>query len=209
MNSVVKFPVPRNLEDNETAVTLGQWKNQFTIYAQRDSNFSPFLTANWNKDAQYYGFQTAQQGVNCELFIRHVTSFLKTPFWNHKILNRSRNLKDIWKTFNTIFGIEEDADSFLDIGAIKYDGSESPSSFYARIMYHLESHLPTAGTEVDGISAGDQGEKMSILVMDMAAWAWMDKINPGLVDRGKIDFGTQIKQGKRISALVPDIAKHM
>ena len=108
MHSTVKFPVPRSLEENETAVTLGQWKNQFTIYAQRDSTFAQFLTATWNPDLPNRGFENglitaAQQAQNCDLFIRHVSSFLKTPFWNLKILNRTKSLKDIWDIFNEIF----------------------------------------------------------------------------------------------------------
>ena len=213
MTTTVKFPVPRSLEENETAVSLGQWKNQFLIYAQRDPTFEPFLKDSWDKSQEHMGLRAAgplspeQRAVNCELFINHVSSFLKTPFWNHRLLNRTKSIKDIWKIFDEIFGIETTADSFLDLSSLKHNGSESYSSFLARIMYHLENHLPSAGTVVDGISAGLTGEKMSIMVMDMAVWIWLEKINPVLVDRVKIEYGVQIKQGFRISALAPQIAK--
>ena len=213
MSTTVKFPVPRNLEDKETAVSLEQWKNQFTIYAQRDPTFAQFLTEQWDQSKPNLGFEdagavaAATKAANCKLFISHISSFLKTPFWNHKLLNRTKNLKGIWEIFDEIFGIETTADSFLDLSSLKYNGSESYSSFLARILFHLENHMPKAGAEVDGITAGPAGEKMSIMIMDMATWIWLEKISPILVDRVKIEYGVQIKQGMRISALAPQIAK--
>ena len=209
----VKFPVPRQLEENETVVTLGQWKNQFTIYAKRDPVFVTFLSVNWNSDQPNRGFvadnlQTAAaKAANCELFINHVSSFLKTPYWNKRILERTRNLADIWKIFDEIFGIESNADSFLDLSSMKYNGTESYSSFLQRIMFHIENHLPEGGITVDNIQSGETGEKMSIMLMDMATKDWMEKIHPSLIDRVKIDYGVQIKAGMRLSQLAPQISK--
>ena len=209
----VKFPVPRQLEENETVVTLGQWKNQFTIYAKRDPVFVTFLSANWNRDLVNMGFQSdniqtdVAKAANCELFINHVASFLKTPYWNKRILERTRNLSDIWKIFDEIFGIDSNADSFLDLSSMKYNGTESYSSFLQRIMFHIENHLPGGGLTVDNISSGATGEKMSIMLMDMAVKDWMEKIHPALIDRVKIDYGVQIKAGMRLSQLAPQISK--
>ena len=82
MATVVKFKVPRKLEDKETEVTLKHWKNEFLVYAQRDSSFSPFLTGSWDPSKDNYGYtgqDAATQSAACQLFINHVTSFLKYP----------------------------------------------------------------------------------------------------------------------------------
>ena len=167
--SSVKFPVPLPLEATETAASLEQWKNSFTTYAQRDPLFLPFLTNSWDSGAVNRGFRdierglsAAEQSTNCELFLKHVSSYLKYPFWNKRILNRTTNLKSVWKIFDEIFGIEQTADSLLDISSMKYNGSEPYNSFLARIQFHLENHLPKAGITVDGISSGPTGEKMTI-----------------------------------------------
>ena len=43
--------------------------------------------------------------------------------------------------------------------------------------------------------------------MDMAALLWIQKIDPHLYNRVKIDNSLQIKNGHRLSQLVPTIAK--
>ena len=210
----VKFPVPLPLESNESAASLEQWKNSFTTYAQRDPLFLPFLTKSWDSDAVNRGFRdieggltAVEQSTNCELFLKHVSSYLKYPFWNKRILNRTTDLKSVWKIFDEIFGIEQTADSLLDISSMKYNGSEPYNSFLARIQFHLENHLPKAGITVDGISSGPSGEKMTIMISDLAVKEWLEKIHPGLIDSVKIEYGAQIKEGARLSALAPQISK--
>ena len=91
MATVVKFKVPRKLEGKETEVTLKHWKNEFLVYAQRDSSFSPFLTSSWDPSKDNYGFtgnDAANQSAACKLFINHVILFLKYPYWNHKICRK-------------------------------------------------------------------------------------------------------------------------
>ena len=99
----VKFPVPRQLEENETVVTLGQWKNQFTIYAKRDPVFATFLSISQPN----MGFISdniladATKAANCDLLINHVASFLKTPYWNKRILERHMfNFSELLRTAN-------------------------------------------------------------------------------------------------------------
>ena len=210
----IKMRVPRPLEKKETAESLGQWRNLFTNYTQRDPIFSPFLTCKWRREQPMLGFTdidggltAAEQKANCELFLSHIASFLKEPYWNNKILKRTSDLNDVWIIFDEIFNIEHNADSLLDIASMKYDSSESYSSFLARIQFHMENHLPPASITVDHVSSGANGESMSIMVMDLAVKEWLEKIHPSLIDRVKIEYGVQIKEGIRLSALAPQISK--
>ena len=170
----VRFPIPDKLNEKETAPSLEQWKTSFVTFAQRDPTMAAFLTANWDNSLPNRGFHNidggltaAEQSANCELFLKHLVSYLKTPYWNNRIIERSTSLESVWKIFNEIFDIEHTADSLLDITSMKLSASESYSSFLARIMFHLENHLPGAGITVDNITSGG-GEKMSIMVMDLA-----------------------------------------
>ena len=153
------------------------------------------------------GLTAEVRAANCDLFLNHITSFLKEPFWNLRILNRTTDLKSVWKIFDNIFNIEYNAGPLLDVSSLKYTGSESYSSFLARINFHLENHLPPANIEVDMINSGVNGEKMSIMIMDLAVKDWLQKIHPDLIDRVKIEYAVQIKAGTRLSALAPQIAK--
>ena len=211
--SSVRHQLPEKLKEVETASTLEQWKTTFVTYAQRDPLLTPFLTANWDFELPDRGFTSidggltaGEQNTNCELFLKQLTSFLKYPYWNRRIVERTKNLKAVWEIFNEIFNIEHTADSLLDIASMKINASEPYSSFLARIQFHLENHLPSAGITVDNISSGT-GEKMTIMVMDLAVKDWLDKIHPGLIDRVKIEYGVQIKEGIRLSALAPQITK--
>ena len=209
----VKFPCPEKLNEIETAPSLEQWKTSFITFAQRDPALAPFLTAKWDTTKDHRGFHTipggltaAEQATNCEMFLRHLVSYLKKPYWNIRIIERSTSLKSVWKTFDEIFDIEHNADSLLDIASMKMSTSESYSSFLARILFHLENHMPGAGITVDNVASGN-GESMSIMVMDLAVKDWLEKIHPSLIERVKIEYGVQIKEGVRLSKLAPQIAK--
>ena len=211
--SSVKFRPPRKLADRETAESLTQWKNEFIVYAQRDQTFAQFLTCNWSQTELNMGFENGptgsaeEQAENCKLFINHIMTFLKNPFWNHEIRDRSTSLASIWKTFDDIFEVESTADSFLDIASLQYNGSESYLTFLARIKFHLENHLPPGGTTVDGITTPPGGDLMSVAMLDIATYIWLDRVDKRLIERVKIEFGVQIKEGARISKLAPQIAK--
>ena len=209
-SSVVKFKVPRKLEDKETEVSLEHWKNEFLVYAQRDAAFAPFLTNSWDPDKENFGFTGADAAVTmnaCKMFVNHVVSFLKYPYWNHKIMDRSKSLKDIWKHFDTVFCIETSAESFLDLALITYDRTESYHSFLARIVYHIENNKAPANIEIDGISSGKNGDKMTITMMDLAITTWLQKIDQRLIHQVKVDYAVQIKEGKRLFELSPQISR--
>ena len=150
--------VPRPLEKKETAESLGQWKNLFTNYTQRDPIFSPFLTCKWRRELPMLGFTNidggltaAEQKANCELFLSHIASFLKEPYWNNKILKRTSDLNDVWIIFDEIFNFEHNADSLLDIASMKYDSSAvfwlASSSTWRTTSLPLRSLSTTCGQE--------------------------------------------------------------
>ena len=163
------------------------------IYAQRDPVWKPFLTATWNPAAPHYGFQDIENGLskeeqkeNCEMFIEHIATFLKDPFWDNRLKERATSLKKIWEIFDFIFTIETSASSFLDLSLIKHDGTESYHSFLARIIYHIENNLTPANVNIDGLSSGE-GDNMDITKMDLAVTIWLEKLDPCLIEIIKTD----------------------
>ena len=131
----------------------------------------------------------------------HVASFLPEPFWNHRIMERSKCMEDIWETFNYIFSVETSAESFLDLALIEYNSTESHHCFLARIIYHIENNKCPPKKTFDGLDSGENGDSMNITMMDLAVTCWLEKIDKCLIHQVKIEYAIQIKEGKRLFEL--------
>ena len=209
----MRFHRPRDLGNHETAASLDHWQNQFIVYIQRDTLMSPYLTGTWNFGAANMGFTTeldgvtaVNRGLNCKLFLSHLASFMTVPYHRKTIEQRSTSLEDVWKILRGIYNVEKDAETLMDIGPLVYDKSESYQSFYHKIVYLIEMNLAPGNITVNQIATGD-GDTLTVTLLDMAALLWIQKIDPRLYERVKIEFAVQIKQGQRLSQLVPQIAK--
>ena len=100
---------------------LEHWKNSFEVCIQRDKFFAPFLTDKWDLAKKNYdlkaenNMEPSDTVEHCKPFMAHIDSFLPDPFWNHRIQERSKCLKDLRETLDSIFNIETSAVSFLDL----------------------------------------------------------------------------------------------
>ena len=217
-NAVVKYPFPDKLQKVETADSLDHWIHQFKLYIQRDPVLAPYLAETWDYGLPTMGFTdperlpagalTAEEkSKNCKLFLAHVASFMKVPYYRISIERRTTNAESIWQLLRRSYNVETSAETLLDIGSVTYDKTESYLGFYQRLLYLVESNLAPANVTVDHVKTGDTGDSLSVTMMDLIALNWIQKIEPRLYDRIKIDFAVRIKAGERLSSLVPDIAK--
>ena len=213
-NQVMRFHRPRELGTTETADTLDHWINQFTVYIQRDPIMSPFLTGTWNPNHATMGFTEAREGVtiqqqsaNCKLFLSHLASFMTVPYHKKTIEKRTTDIESVWNLLRGIYNVEKSAETLLDIGSLAYNKAESFASFYYKIVYYIEMNLAPANIEVNHVNSGEDGDDLSVTLLDMAALLWLTKIDHRLYDKVKINYAVQIKNGERLSQLVPTIAK--
>ena len=211
----MRFQRPRDLEADETASSLEHWKNQLEVYLKRDPTLAVFLGETWNPQAANYGleakagFTQEQMEANCKIFLGHICSFFKYPYYNHLIKERSTDMESIYDILNEIYHIEKDVSSFTTVAKVKKNSAESYAVFYAKIVYLMEQNLAPAGKTVNRVVTPATGDKMSVSLLDHAALLWLLKIDPRLVDQVDFDFATQIKEGKRLSELVPQISKNL
>ena len=137
VNVQTRFKIPEKLEIKETAESLAKWISDFKVYAQRDPTWAPFLTETWDFNDDDMGFtdpaggvpegqlSAAEKGRNCKLFLAHLTTFLKRPYYNNAIEERTTSIESVWKLLRRIYNVELLAESLLDIGDLTYDKSES------------------------------------------------------------------------------------
>ena len=198
----MRFQKPRLLEAEETADSLEHWRNEFEVYLTRDDKMAPFLTLNWDASAENMGLRAqgeitaAERAASCKLFLGHVCSFFKYPYYNKKIKERSTSLQSIYNILEEIYNVEKTAESFLTLGKISKSNSESHSVFYAKILYLVEQNLAPANVTVDNVETGAQGDKLTVTMMDMTAMMWLMKIDPRLLDKVEVEFAVQIKASR-------------
>ena len=210
----LRLQIPRKLNNSETAETLDHWIHTYKDYVSRDPILAPFLNTNWNYNANNMGFtqpiadvQPAQLAINCKQFLSHVNSFMANPYSRKAIERRTTNVESIWTLLREKYNVTKSAESLLDIGNLAYDKSESYACFFEKVVYYVEMNMAPANTTVNHVTTGAEGDKLSVTLMDLCAILWMQKIDPRLFNRVRIDYSVQIKNGSRISELVPTIAR--
>ena len=213
-NAAIRLQLPRKLNNIETADSLDHWIDTYVDYIQRDPILATFLTCNWNYAEDNMGFTVAAGGVapaqraaNCKIFLSHVNSFLPNPYSRNAIAKRTTNVESIWTLLREKYNVTKSAETLLDIGTLSHDKTESYASFFQKVVYYIEMNLAPANITVDHVATGEDGDELSVTLMDLAAIIWIQKIDPRLFDRIRVDYAVQIKNGSRLSELVPTIAR--
>ena len=148
----MRFQRPRDLEANEYSSSLEHWINQLEgpKGLKRDPAMSIFLGETWNPAAAHYGleakdgFTQVQMEANCKIFLGHICSFFKYPYYNYLIEERSTDIESIYDILREIYNIKKDVSSFTTVAKVKKTSTESYAVFYAKIVYLMEQNLAPA-----------------------------------------------------------------
>ena len=211
--NVMKFQQPRDLNDVKDRDSLEHWINNFTVDANKDPQMSPFLTRTWNANEAHMGQEALgdntapQMATQCKLFFKHVASFLPFPYFNKHIEQTTTSIHTVWVLFREVYNMEKDASSQLDLVDIDQNKSEPYLTFWHRLVYLMENNLAPANLTVNHVNSGAVGDKLTISMMDTAACFWLRIIDKRLGDLVRSEYSVQIKNGARLSELVPRIAK--
>ena len=209
----MRFQRPRDLEATETEASLEQWINHFEVYIKREPTMAMFLTAEWNPLAANMGcaavapYTVEQMADNLKVFLGHVCSFLKYPYYNHIIKERSTKFTSICDILREIYHIEKNVSSLFSIARVKKKSAESYEVFYAKIVYLMQQNMAPQGKTVRYITTPVGGDKLTVTNLDHAALFWLMKIDSRLIDKIETDYAVQIREGLLLSELVPQIAK--
>ena len=118
-------------------------------------------------------------------------------------------MADVWDCIFEHFGLNVTGETLLDFSSMQQTENESYRQFYDRLLAHTRLHLPKENVEVDGISSGPTGEKMTISLLNMVALQWLQKINSQLVDIVKLEYSKELRGAQQLSSLVPRIANNI
>ena len=179
----MRFQRPRDLEAEETAASLEQWINHFEVYIKREPTMAMFLTAEWNPAAAHMGCAAVepltqeQVAENLKIFLGHVCSFLKYPYYNHIIKERSRKFTSICDILREIYHIEKNVTSLFSIARVAKKSAESYEVFYAKIVYLMQQNMAPQGKTVRYITTPAGGDKLTVTNLDHAALLWLMKID--------------------------------
>ena len=166
---------------SETLHSLNHWKTSFRTYYRRDSYFKAFLLpdATWTNSARDHYGQTADvngnttirsaadKGEDLKDFLNTLAGYLPFPYLTEKIVDGSSKLQDIWDTIYEHYGVSVNSESLLDYVNVKINEGETYRQYYDRLLSHARLHLPRANIVVDGINTGENGEKMTVGLMNL------------------------------------------
>ena len=74
---------------------------------------APFLTDTWDTTAENWGFQATAEATaavrkaNCKLFLCHLASFLKVPYYSMAIQTRTTSLESVWELLRKVYNVEK------------------------------------------------------------------------------------------------------
>ena len=212
----LKFPPPRQLEHQETLDTLDQFKSQFRLFYKRSDETKEFFAqgARWNSTQANYGLQggtnedRAARSDNLEMLLTQVAAHLPFPYLTQKLVKDTKNFEDVWSIIYSHYGVKPSQSSFIQYAQLRKKADETPMTFYERLSHHARAHLAPAGAILDG-TANAAADTFSLSLKNHITLDWLRLLDPRLLDIVQTEYGTELKSGTQLAALVPKIAHNL
>ena len=108
--STTKVNQPRKLTENEDLDSFEDFWFQCEVYYSRDEKFAPFFNdphKAWRAmTVANRGLEDADQANNLNTLLRALATYALGPYVKKDILEKSRNLQDVKKTFMKLLEID-------------------------------------------------------------------------------------------------------
>ena len=215
----VKVLPPRQLVDTETTHSLTQWKINFKQYCKRDDNYRHFLlaTTTWNAAVENYGFANNVGNRTPEMlkedvqdFLLMLASYLPHGYITDKILKKSRSFDSAFTIVEEHYGLTPSQETFCDFASMLRLPNEPYRQFYDRMVAFISKHLMKRNgrqnVEVDGIFVPDNGDDLSVSMLNLVAIQWINKIHPELLTIVRTEYAKDLRDDTPIASLVPRIS---
>jgi len=215
--SHVKFPPPRQLSNNETAQSLLQWRTNFKQYYKREDSFKYFIlsTTTWNPTTENFGFVAIGERTpahlkdDCVDFLHVVASHLPFGYLTEKITTTATSLQNAFDIIAEHYNVNPTQETFLDFESLTMETGESYRQFYERLCGHARQHFAGAGSVVDNVTVGGDGDSMTVSHLNLIALWWLRKIHPELISIVRIEYAVELRNNKPLASLVPRISANV
>ena len=216
------MPVPKKLGVSEDYQSITAWEVSVRNFYRRDEVYYPFVNKNytWTPNEDNYGCGRESQestlkrseeemGEDLVSFIQIISGFLPDDDLREKLEKESTCFADIIKFIRQVYDAEKTAEKDLDFMFMKKSPQETHRKFFERLAAHTRRNLVPKDKEFNGLRSGDTGDTMNLSLMNMVVKVWLFKTDPKLTDIVAHEWGDDLKKGKTLYELVPDICKRM
>ena len=216
-NSQPRALAPRRLEQKESLHSLNHWKSVFRNYYRRCAYYGHFLLPNtkWDNSPtkgftapETTGLKRDTQTLAADLdgFLDCVGSFLPFDYVGEKLRQESTDISSVWDIIYEVYDVELTTSNFLDYATMTRNQDETYRSFFNRLVGFVRQHLPKEATTAEGVSCPQQGEQLSIGLLDAIAIHWLLSIDRKLLTIVKTEFATDLKS-KRLCHMIKPISQ--
>ena len=211
--------LPRRLDQKETLQSLNHWKSTFRNFYRRCPYYGLFLipSTRWdNSDSR--GFTSAETtGLKRDVetlaadlvgFLDCVAGYIPFDYVADKLRDQTTCIDSVWDIVYEIYDAELTTTNFLDYATMKREDNETYRSFFNRLVGFVRQHLPRKAHSAEGISSPNDGEGLTIALLDSITIHWLLTIDSRLVSIIRTEFATELKT-KRICEMVKPIAQNI
>ena len=217
-SSFVKVLPPRILTDKETTHSLTQWKINFKQYCKKDDTYRYFLlvSTEWNATVANYGFtanvgnRTPEMlGEDVQDFLYMLSSYMPHGYITDKILKKSRSFESAFTIIEEHYGLIPSQETFCDFSEMMRLPSEPYRQFYDRMVAFVSKHMMRGGTnatEVDGVQVPENGDDISVSMLNLNTLQWISKIHPDMLTIVRTEYAKELRDNVAIASLVPRLS---
>ena len=210
---------PRKLEQAETLQSLNHWRTVVRNYFRKCQYYSYFLAHNvkWDNSANR-GFTTAETtglkrspaalAADLEGFISTIGTYLPFDYVTEKLLQETTDLQSVWSMIYEIYDVELVTTNYLNYALMSRESGETYRNYYNRLVGFTRQHLPSTRVTAEGIVSPDDGEKLTVALLDSIAIHWLLSIDRRLINIVRTEFSTELKT-KRLSEMIKPIATNI
>ena len=206
-----KALAPRRLEQTESLQSLNHWISVVKNYYRRCSFYSYFLKPNltWdNSDSR--GFRVAETtglkrspeilAADLQGFLQCIGNYLPFDYVADKLDQETTNLQSVWDIIFEIYDVEITTANFLDYATMERNDQETYRGFFNRLVGFVRQHLPRQALEAEGVRSPQDGETLTIGLLDTITVHWLLSIDKRLVKIIKTEYSTELKTKRMFSS---------
>ena len=191
----------------------------FRNFYRRCPYYGPFLlpNASWN-NTRNRGFTTTETtglkrdpetlASDLEGFLDCIGSYAPFDYVAEKLRSESTNISTVWEIIYELYDAEISTSNYLDYATMTREPEESYRAYFNRLVGFVRQHLPSKSYEAEGIQSPEEGEELTIALLDSITVHWLLNIDRCLISIIKTEVAIDLKN-KRLCKMVKTILKNI